>query len=88
MYSMTEQDIQFLEQLANKTNLPDCEVGHTDHMNPSCSGMAVARFYVLHANKSILGCNNTLRVVLDGLAHTHVCPCGRAEIDCLQIYPI
>lgn len=84
----TEQEIAFIEQLVNKTNLPDCEVGHGDVMNPTCSGIAVARFYVEHAHKSVLGCMNTLQIVLDGLREAQVCPCGRAERDCLRIYPI
>lgn len=89
MVSMsTERELDLIHQIVNKVNLPDCEIGHTDDMNPFCSGMAVARFYVTHAKKSILGCNNTLQIVLEGLEHAHLCPCGREERDCLRIFPI
>jgi hypothetical protein len=84
----TDQEIDFIRQLVNKTNLPDCEISHTDSMNPVCSQIAVARFYVKHARKSVLGCQNTLQIVLDGLREAELCPCGRAERDCLIIYPI
>jgi hypothetical protein len=81
-------DVEYIEQLVNKVNLPDCEVGHQDEMNPYCSGIAVARFYVTHAKKSILGCENTLDIVLMGLRHAHLCPCGLPERECLRVFLI
>lgn len=77
-----------LESIKFGVDLPDCEVGHTYEGNTECSGKAVARFYVSHAKKGVLGCNNTLQVILDGLRQDLICDCGMPENECLRIYPI
>lgn len=85
---MCEMMTDSLESIKFNVDLPNCEVGHIAEGNKICSGKAVARFYVSHARKSVLGCNNTLRVILDGLREGKVCDCGKPENDCLKIYPI
>lgn len=77
-----------MELAMGGVGLPGCEVGHTFEGNTVCSGMSVARFYVTHARKSVLGCNNTLQVILDGLRQGLTCDCGLPENECLIIYPI
>ena len=79
---------EFLKLATTGSTLPPCEVPHNGEENPECSGMAVARFHVTHAKKSVLGCNNTLRVVLDGLREGKECTCGKPETECLVVYPI